>query len=69
MISPIIENLEFRLSVLSDELSRLSNQCRSNIQLSNGIDKKHLFRISQLKQEIEIIKQEINNQRFQNSQM
>jgi uncharacterized small protein (DUF1192 family) len=63
MKSVIIENLEFRLSVLNEELARLNNQCRSNMLFGKAFDNKLLFRISQIKHEIYIIKNEIHSQK------
>lgn len=62
MISAIIENLEYRLSVLYDEFARISERCRSNLVMGKAAEKKHLMQLSQIRIEIQIIKQEISNQ-------
>lgn len=62
MKSPIVENLEYRLSVLEDERKLLTNRFNTSMHFGAALDKKKIFRLSQISQEIKIIKHAIRSQ-------
>lgn len=63
MKSPIIENLEYRLSVLEDERKLLTNRFKKSLPFGAALNKKQIYRLSQISQEIKIIKQALHSQK------
>lgn len=61
--NPVIENLQFRLSVLQDKKMALNRRARSTLVMGKLFSNRELFRLGQIDREIQLIKYELIKQR------